>query len=205
MLKFTYRPITLWPGAMTRNRQRARFRAPYSNTLKLLDRELRHLLAKQIVLQVALSEADIRQDGRPRAGSKPRHPGVILAFQSRHGPLSYPCDTYSSWEDNLRAITLALEHLRAVDRYGVTRRGEQYQGWARLPGPIITPSPMTVVEADAWLRRTGGGPPILTTELLEAVYRRAAFATHPDRGGSSEGFQRVQQARAVLEQHFARQ
>lgn len=44
----------------------------------------------------------------------------------RRGHLSYPCDTFTTLQDNLRVIALALEALRMVDRYGVTRRGEQY-------------------------------------------------------------------------------
>src|SRR5579863_10251967 len=54
------------------------------------------------------------------AGAKLRTQGIILTFNSKHGPLSYPCDKYSNWQANLRAIALSLEALRAVDRYGVT-------------------------------------------------------------------------------------
>ena len=49
--------------------------------------------------------------------------------------MSYPCDKYSNWQANLRAIALSLEALRAEDRYGVTRRAEQYKGWAKLLPP----------------------------------------------------------------------
>src|SRR5947208_1880483 len=82
--------------------------------------------------QFAVTESDIRLDGRPRARAVASHPGVVLAFDSRHGPLKYAVDTFDRWQDNLRAIALGLEHLRAVDRYGVTRRGEQYTGWRQI-------------------------------------------------------------------------
>ena len=206
---------------MTRHRQRSRFRANYADTLSLLDRELRMLGAKRVVLQVAFNEGDIRHDGRPRANSRPAHPGVILSFESRHGPLSYPCDRYDNWEDNLRGIALSLEHLRAVDRYGVTRRGEQYRGWAALPPPNITPPQMTLEDAarfvavhaaalqhinDAVLRLKAGEVGAISILLERAVfdelYRLAARHCHPDTGGSIEMFERLQQAKQALESHF---
>jgi len=50
-----------------------------------------------------------------------------------------PCDSFRDWEANLRAIALSLEHLRAVDRYGVTtEEEEQYTGWLRLPAAGAT-------------------------------------------------------------------
>lgn len=49
--------------------------------------------------------------------------------------LSYPCDSCDNWQHNVRSIALALQALRAVDRYGVTRRAEQYRGWGKLPAP----------------------------------------------------------------------
>jgi len=119
-MEVRFRPISTWPVAATARRKRARFRAGYSDTLQLLDRELRFLRAHRL----ALAEDDIRLDGMPRSQAKPSHPGVVLSFDSAYGPLSYPCDTFAQWEDNLRAIALGLEHLRAVDRFGVTKRGE---------------------------------------------------------------------------------
>lgn len=201
-MEFTYRPITLWPGAPTRNRKRNRFRASYSDTLKVLDLELRMLRASQIVLQVALSEEDIRLDGKPRAGSRPSHPGVILAFKSKYGPLSYPCDTFASWEENLRAIALALTALRTVDRYGVTRRAEQYRGWSQLPPPLVTEPPMDNAAAYTVFAQYVNGDD-LNKNTLADIYRRAVKATHPDTGGDAAAFSRVQRAKEVLEKLFS--
>jgi hypothetical protein len=196
-MEMQFRPITVWPGQIlaSKDRRRAQFKSPYSATLALLDRELGYLKAKSLVLQVALQEEDIRLDGRPRAGSKPTHPGVILAFDSKFGPLSYPCDTFTIWEDNLRAIALGLEHLRAVDRYGVTRRGEQYRGWAQLPAPAVT---MDKVQAIKFLQAYSISV-IGSKEDAQAAYRVGAFRLHPDRGGNPDEFKKLQQAKSVLE------
>lgn len=193
-MEFEFRPIGVWPGTPTKRPSRSRFRAPYPTTLKILDCELRHLGAKNVVLQIALTSSQIRLDGRPYANVRPTHAGIILSFDSKHGPLSYPCDSFDRWDDNLRAIALGLEHLRAVDRYGVTRRGEQYRGWSQLP---YTPDSMTVSEAVEVFRKYRNGK--LTRETLGDVYRAAVLDTHPDRGGKPEDFQRVQRAKEVLE------
>lgn len=198
-MEMTFRPLAAWPGAATKRRKRAPFRAGYNATLKLLDAELRHLKAAAVVLQVALREDEIRLDGRPRAGSRPSHPGVVLSFESAHGPLSYPCDAFEDWEDNLRAIALSLEHLRAVDRYGVTKRGEQYRGWTALPPP---PTPaaaaMTPTAAAVFLHEHSGRMPITGAEERKAAYRAAAMKLHPDRGGDAALFASLQKAREVL-------
>lgn len=198
-MEYEFRPIVNWPGKPTPRRKRAQFKAGYSATLELLETELRMLAARQVVIQLALSDRDIRVDGRPRAGSRPSHPGVILSFQSKHGPLSYPCDTYEDWEDNLRAIALALEHLRAVDRYGVTKRGEQYKGWTQLPPPAVNGTPTTVIEALTVLADAIKRTERVSRENWPDIYRKAAMATHPDRGGTAEAFKRVQDAKEFLE------
>lgn len=175
----TFRPIAGdWPGELRRNRRRSQFDTPWGRTLTLLTTELGYLGAKNIVFQIAVDERDIRVDGRPRAKARAEHPGVILAFDSKFGPLKYATDTFDRWEDNVRALALSLEALRKVDRYGVSTRGEQYTGWRALP---------------AGSDDTHGIPDAATArEYLERVYggdvKRALMETHPDRGGDREEF-----------------
>lgn len=149
----TFRPIEQWPAEPTKSwmRKRAPFRSKYSDTLDLLDRELHQISAKNIVLQVDLREDQIRVDGMPKSGARWGEPGVILAFDSKAGPLQFPCDTFNKWEDNLRAIALALEALRKVDRYGVTQTSQQYSGWRKLEDPNAAPSFATVERAAEYL------------------------------------------------------
>lgn len=196
-MEVQFRPIVAWPGKRRSGSRSSQFRASYTDTLQLLDRELGYLKAKNIVIQLALGDDDIRLDGMPRRDARPSHPGVILSFDSKHGPLSYPCDTYPRWEDNLRAIALALENLRAVDRYGVTMRGEQYQGWKALPGP------MQAGDARAQLSALAGGMPVSTQEEIKAAYRKAAFEFAPDRNpGDADAaakFLKLQEIKAALD------
>lgn len=202
-----FRPIQQWPGDNTKSRRTAQFSASWSATLSLLDRELSQLGSKNVVIQVALSERDIRLDGYPRANARPDHPGVIVSLDSAYGPLSYPCDTFTNWQDNLRAVALALESLRAVDRYGVTKRGEQYTGWKQLPGGQPMPAAMTREEAadfftsnaDPFGSIPGMKQTLLSGRMIEATYKSIARKLHPDTGGSTKGFQRLQEAKRVLD------
>jgi hypothetical protein len=189
-------PIGAWPGALTTERTRSNFSATWKATLDLLDRELFQLGGKNVRLQVAIPANQFRIDGRPRATARAEHPGVILTLDSKHGALSYPCDTFTSWQDNVRAIALALEALRKVDRYGVTKRGEQYRGFLALEGATAMPAGFpTVQDALAFLAGIGGWDASFRPELL---LRWAKRATHPDMGGDAADWDRVARAESKL-------
>lgn len=175
-MRFETRPLpAVWPtGRRTPidERRRSPFRATLARTLDHLEWELRQLEAVfPVVLEAGYQSHEIRLDGRPRAGASPRDPAVVISFESQLGPLRYACDAFDEHAANLRAIGLTLEHLRAVDRYGVTKRGEQYSGWLQL-----TESAESREEAEAFIREQadGTGPDLL------AAYRAAARRLHPD-------------------------
>jgi hypothetical protein len=108
-------------------------------------------------------------------------------FESKYGPLRYGCDTFTTYEANLRAIALALEALRLVDRYGVTKRGEQYKGWLALEEHTVSQE-----EAEQFLLTYG------SRDNLRGAYRAAAMVLHPDKGGSADEWARLQNAKVVL-------
>lgn len=204
MSGITYRPIHVWPREETRDRKRSRFRSGWSDTVELLKRELRMIGARNVVIQLDLREEDIRLDGLPRANARPSSPRVIISCETADGPLSFPCDTWDHWQDNVRAIALTLEHLRAIDRYGVTRHREQYRGWKALPPAGETSTTMTTVQAAGFVSLHCV---YIATEILcdasvwRAAYREAAQRLHPDRGGSIDDFQTLQAAKRVLDKH----
>ncbi|QDH92873.1 DnaJ-like chaperonin [Gordonia phage Bakery] len=184
----TLRPIERWPRKLTVNRERSQFSAPWKSTLELLERELSHLssdprrFVAPSVLQIAMREQDFRLDGMPRANARPEHPGVILTIETPRGSLSFPCDKYLTWQENLRAIALTMEALRRVDRYGTTPNAEQYTGWAQLPSASTVAQSFTVDEAEATLRRLAGDmDESLSLGTMAQVYRRARANAHPDR------------------------
>lgn len=196
------RPLTR-PELVAGGRMRSPFSALWGTTVAELSRELRTLSAKRIVLEADFRQRDIRVDGLPRADARTASPGVVLAFESKHGPVQYPCGAFIDWRDNVRAISLSLEALRRVDRYGVSKRGEQYRGWLALPaGADDTFGIHTEEQAWAALADAAGVPrdtsPLMGGLSENEVVKRALFATHPDRGGNPEAFRKVQRAREVL-------
>lgn len=204
MLEFSFRPLSSWPGERTPRaaRKKAPFSAGYGRTLDDLERELKHLGGRDIIIEAETTFEHIRNDGRLRSSAVLAGPGIVLSFDSRFGPLRYACDTFADWRDNLRAIALTLERQRAIDRYGATRRGEQYVGWSALPpgGSSMRPA-MTVEEAARFIDPLAFAGIVRDPEQYRAAYRSCAKRMHPDAGGSAEEFTRLQEAKRVLDKH----
>ena len=200
-LGLTLRPIDIWPGKPRGSRDMSPYSAPFKDTLATLRRELSGLSAKNIVLQVALREQDLRQDGLPRAGAIATHPGIILAFDSRHGPLRLFFDRFTRWNHNLRAVAIHLEHLRLAGLYGVGTDGQQYQGWQALPADAGADSAFkTAAQARDWLTAVSGISGDYTlADVRRKAYRAAEARLHPDAGGFTEEFLRVAESRKMLE------
>jgi hypothetical protein len=191
-VRISLRPLPEWPYPPTNPRRYAQFasgtrlkngqkvegrRIPYDQTIRELEYEVDALDGDSILIGVGLTEYDIRLDGAPRANARPiRHPGVEISFDSRYGRLAYATDVFLDWRDNVRAIAKALEALRAIDRWGVSKQGQQYAGFA-----LLTAGPGKEDRGRQLVKKYGSVP-------------EAMRATHPDTGGveaSSEDFQAV--------------
>jgi hypothetical protein len=221
-----FRPIDVWPQPWTTSRKPGPFSATWSDTLQLLDKEIDLLtnggkFHTEVVIQVAAGEGAMRIDGGLRADAKTEHPGVIINFEHpTQGPLQYATDVFDNgqrwkngryetlpgWQMNARAIALGLEALRKVDRYGIAKRGEQYTGFRALgSGTPMPAAEMTVEQAATFIALHGeyGASYALidNEECRNKTYRKAAAKLHPDAGGSTELFQKLQQAKAVLDKH----
>jgi hypothetical protein len=211
VIDYVVRPISDRTAFAGRHRPTP-FASSWSATEALLDRELRQLKARDVVLELDFLEGQIRIDGRPRATARAATPATRLAFESIHGPLTYATDVFPTWQDNVRAIALGLEALRKVDRYGVVRRGEQYQGFKQLgSGTTALPSShMTSDEAYAVLERIAVGEEGETRvrylhtlrtdpDELRRCFREARRASHPDhRDGDRSAWDQVEEAAKVL-------
>jgi hypothetical protein len=179
----TFRPLSRPVGSgPTRYSQ---FKAPWRTTVSLLAKELRAHGASRTVLEVDLREGDIRQDGLPRADRNARTPGIVLSFRALNVPgepnLRYEVCEFTDWKDNVRAVALGLQALRAVDRYGVTKRGEQYAGWKQIEAGV------------------GDGNASRGRQLIAAAgsVQEALKRAHPDHGGQEADFRDVMAARAA--------
>jgi hypothetical protein len=200
MMPWTVRPLGPWLRP-TITRRDSKFKAAWSDTLNLLDREIWHLGARSWILQVDVSDRWIRNDGGLYATARPNSPAVRVVFDSRHGTLTYSCDRFWDWRDNVRAVALSLEALRKVDRYGVADSGEQYRGWAELPS---RPHQMTREQAAEFIAHLAGftGVPagiLVERDVLQRFYRDAAKKAHPDvTGDDGDTMARLNAARDTI-------
>jgi hypothetical protein len=201
---YTTRPLSdrtwLRPAAQ---RVPSQFKVTWSQALELLERELDIIDGRELVIEIDVREQDLRLDGMLRANARADQPAVIVAFESKHGPLLYRSDQYAQqwssrmedWQHNVYAVAKTLEALRAVDRYGAARSGEQYRGYRQIGGApaIVTEAPMTDERAATLLvraaRLSSGRPGVVAHDgaaLLDgrldrdAIIRRAQRNTHPD-------------------------
>lgn len=205
-MTYVVRPISD-RTAFTGRHVRSQFDTTWTSTQRTLLAEVKYLRGHALVLELDVNESAIRKDGGLYVNARPATPAVRIAFESMHGPLTYATDRFTTWQDNVRAIALGLEALRRVDRYGITKRGEQYAGWKQLPsGTGAEPSHMTADEAWSILGTYGHGPITVQRDRhaqdpgqLVQAFRRARAANHPDRRGGDRGlWDQVEQAAKVL-------
>lgn len=207
-IRAIFRPIGTWPQERTEQPRRSLFSAPWQDTLAKLKYEIERLEPVRTMMQMDLRERDIRNDGLPRADARPSFPGVILSLELEPTRwMHLPCDTFDTWQDNVRAITLTLEALRAIDRYGVSKRGEQYAGWKQIPAVTGGPAGLSLESAAEFLATHAGmsGDPaavaaIASSASVRAIaFRKAAAKLHPDAGGDEDAFRQLQAAARLLE------
>jgi hypothetical protein len=219
-MRYKIRPLGPWLEAKTDPRRGAHlFRANWDTTLVQLEYETAALGADLVIIQVDMVEGDLRRDGMLRAHARVGFPGVRVSFDSKFGPLTYATDAYDDgydwvggklkgWQANVRAIALALEALRAVDRYGVTRRGEQYSGWTAIdsrPAEMSREQAAMFIaifaEPDSTEKRSACAAAILRgdPDALAVAYKRAAKRAHPDVGGDHDTMARLSAARDLIQ------
>ena len=98
------------------------------------------------------------------------------------------CDCWRTVRDNLRAVGLTIDALRAIDRSGATQLLERaFTGFAALPEST------TVVRSWRDVLHLNGQP-ITQRDVLEAFKRRLPLC-HPDSGGSHDLMVELNRAR----------
>lgn len=217
MLNYSFSPLgNKFPRKLTPADERSysRFKKSWPQILDDLERETYLLEARDgsIVIRTFHESYDIRNDGK-LAGNvrEPKYPGVVLAFdvpsadRERWVPMAFECDQFTTWRANVQAIAGALEALRKVERYGVSSRGKtnaHYEGYKALPS---AEGKVSTRESAAAFMATHSGvamKEILFSDTARATaFRKAAHKLHPDReGGSTEEFQKLNEANKVLQE-----
>ena len=161
-MRYDIRPLVAWTDPETpQRRSSSRFKASWADTLDFLSTEIGKVGGKEpVVLQVDVTEGDIRLDGMLRANAKVGHPGVVVSFDSDFGPLRYATDAYEkdwshgmpSWQANIRAIALdpgSAARDRPVGREQARRAIHRLERLSRRGGSVTFPS---ADEALRWMQ-----------------------------------------------------
>jgi hypothetical protein len=169
-----------------------------------LDDALRKLGARNVVITTTMAPG---RSGRPSTDDLSRSqridPGAAIYLRRGERDLVFAVDRYLRPIDNLRAITLAIEAIRTVERYGGPGMEDRaLAGFAALPAEgSATSSHWSVVLGMA---SDYEGVPRLTIDgclamldRAERAYRELVRKHHPDVGGSHEAL--VDLNRAIAE------
>jgi hypothetical protein len=194
--------------------QPAWFKVNIFKTRELLEFELKKIDARNVVLYTMHSPEALRRDGWVRADKAPRGPGVILEFEkpiagtAHWEEMRFPCRAFEKWEDNVRAIALALEALRKIDRYGVTT-GAQYAGYKALPpaepgtqGQTPAQAAEFIAGVSSWNMPNMAEALLNNLEFAEMVYKAAAKKLHPDKGGDATEFAKLEGSMRLVRESF---
>lgn len=196
-----------WPEGWSRTPSYRRQRSRYKVTA---DSATRHLLAElgrmgahrsSIVLSTNIV---LRNDGLPFA-RQPNHavedPGAAVywstnAFKDR----VIACDKWATVYDNIHALGLAIQAMRAIDRAGASQVMERaFTAFGALPAAP------DAVPVKPWWEVLGipqDGLRFVSLVMIEAQYRDLAAKAHPDRGGSDAAMAELNRAREEARKHF---
>jgi len=177
-----------WERTASWQRKGAPYQVSFARARDELMRSIRLLGGTDVVIS---SNVPLRRDGLPYANvAEPRDAGVAVYWTQKRKPRVMACDCWSKVRDNLRAIGLAIDGLRAVERSGASQILERaFTGFAALPadaGAVGVPHWRDVLEY-------GNSPP--TREAIDRHYRILAQDAHPDKGGSNERMVELNRAR----------
>lgn len=131
-----------WPPGWHRTpgdrRSYKRFQTNYGITMKRLQREMKLLGTKLVVVS---SNLPLRADGMPRADVaryRIDDPGVAVYFTLKDRQMVMARDAFDSVYDNLHSLVIAVEHLRGLERHGGGAMLERaFAGFTALPGPAV--------------------------------------------------------------------
>jgi hypothetical protein len=175
-----------WPEGWSRTQSWKRQPGKFDTTLgKARDgllAEIKRLGGRHPVIS---SNLKLRQDGLPYA-TQPKldDPGIAVYFDYKTKPMCFACDRYSKQEANLRAIELTIAALRGIERWGASDMIERaFTGFAAIGHQ----------QPDHWSDVLGVSRNA-TPEEIRSAWLRLRSVNHPDKGGSSSEFQRINDA-----------
>lgn len=181
-----------WPAGWPRTPQHRRADATYQVTFnRALEDALDSIRKMGGRSPIVSSNLKLRQDGLPYANQREPDDSGIAVYWTQDGQQRViACDCWRSRRDNMRAIGLTLEGLRAIQRSGASSILDRaFAGFAALPAAASGPD---------WRAVLGLGPTANADDVKRA-FRGLAREHHPDHGGDPDRFRRLVEARDAAE------
>lgn len=188
-----------WPRVPPHQRDRSRYEVHFIKARDEVTRQLKLLGGVRSDSVVISTNVPIRRDGLPLANMpEPQDPGVAVywteeKYDSRLGKTTkttrvIACDKWQKVRDNIRAIGLTIDAMRAIQRAGATQVLDRvFTGLTALPANAGVRPWRQVLQLSAMTQ--------LTWQQVESAYRILALEAHPDRGGSQEKMAELNRAR----------
>lgn len=176
-----------WPGGYPRTARPSDkykfYPGSLSGEISGLKDELKRMKATGLVVSTNIP---LKADGNPYATySKPADVGVAVYFSVNNKALALCCDKWNSVEANLRALTMSVDAMRGLDRWGVSEiMNRAFMGFKALPEKAASFPWWDVLG----LSRT------CTRNEIEAAYKTKIKIHHPDNGGDTVKWQELQEA-----------
>lgn len=188
-----------WPDNWQRTPPHERRRSVYKVTEDKAGRQLeKSLLLLGAADHVITTDKPTRRDGRPMASARtPDDPGVAVwwvsrdeldrAARERREPRAQvlACDQWETTRENLRAIGLAVDALRALSRAGATQILDRAVAAFEAP-QLGAGRPWWATVLDLELPTSSGA--------ISGAFKREALRRHPDQGGRAEDWHELQSA-----------
>lgn len=196
-----------WPSELERTEpgdreQTSKFDVTLGDAIKGIKREMNRLEVDDWRLSTAMPQR--KTDGLPYASAaEPDDPGVALRWTMDGADYAIACDHYTRVRDNTRVIGLYVHEKRKMENRPVTT-GQSEFATARLPpadeDAIAAPPATTEDELDEDPHVILEVSPDAPDEVVDAAFKAQVkdLEGHPDTGGSSGRFQKLQRAREAM-------
>lgn len=176
-----------WPTGYKRttNRIESRFKVTMDKAQRFLHSEIKRIEGTDLIVSTNIPT---RKDGMLYTdwmNRKIDDPGVAIYFKYKGKNVSMCCDQYIKIWENVYALGKGIEALRGLGRWGVSDfLNRAFTGFTAIPEYIKT---------EPWWQILGLKSNATEIDIKNA-FRQKAKLCHPDLGGSSIEFSKVQNA-----------
>ncbi len=182
-----------WPAGYKRTAKsdlkHAQFYTSFARARDGIIKQLKAFGADNVVIS---SNVPLKRDGIPYAvpygnsNSVTNDTGIAVYFMLKGDQKVICCDAFHTLDDNMHAINLSLEALRALNRWKCSDIVNQaFTGFKALP---------LVSSSNIWKILELPGQPDNST-VIRSQYKKIAHKVHPDRhGGSADRFAELGEA-----------